>query len=144
MKVKAFVRELDDQRIVAAIAESERRTSGEIRVFISDKEIEDAYERAKARFLALGMDQTRDRNAVLIYFAPRSQKFAVVGDTAVHERCGDDFWRQLIAAMGENMKAHHFTEAVVLAVEKCGALLAEHFPPDPNGTNELPDQVERD
>jgi len=33
---------------------------------------------------------------------------------------------------------------VILAVEKCGALLAEHFPPDPNGTNELPDQVERD
>ena len=66
MKTKEFVQELDDQRIVAAIAESERHTSGEIRVFISSNEIEDAYERAKARFLALGMDQTRDRNAVLI------------------------------------------------------------------------------
>ena len=144
MKVKQFVRELDDSRIVAAIAESERHTSGEIRVFISSNEIEDAYERAQARFLALGMDQTRNRNAVLIYFAPRSHKFAVVGDTAVHERCGDDFWRQLIGAMQESLKARQFTEAVILAVEKCGALLAEHFPPDPNGTNELPNQVERD
>jgi len=144
MKVQAFLKELDEQRIVAAIAESERQTSGQIRVFVSSKEIEDAYERAKARFLALGMEKTRDRNAVLIYFAPRSHKFAVVGDTAVHERCGDDFWTQLIGVMSASLKNQQFTEAVIHAVEKCGALLAEHFPPNPNGTNELPDQIERD
>jgi uncharacterized membrane protein len=145
MKLNDFVSKLDDRRIVAAIAESERHTSGQIRVFISEKQIEEnAYERAKARFLKLGMEKTRHRNAVLIYFAPRSHKFAVVGDIAVHERCGDDFWRQLIQAMGENLKARHFTEAVVLAVEKCGALLAAHFPPEPGGTDELPNQVERD
>jgi len=114
------------------------------RVFVSEKEIEDAFERAKARFVALGMEQTRNRNAVLIYFAPRSHKFAVVGDTAVHERCGEDFWRQLIGVMQESLKNRQFTEAVVLAVEKCGALLAQHFPPDADGTNELPDQIERD
>lgn len=144
MKAKAFLDQLDDEKIVAAIAKSERQTSGQIRVFVSRKEVEDALEHAKARFLALGMDQTQDHNAVLIYFAPRSHKFAVVGDTAVHERCGDDFWRQLTAAMSEALKNQQFTEAVILAVERCGALLAEHFPPNPDGTNELPDQVERD
>ena len=144
MKVKAFLHQLDEKRIVAAIAESERHTSGQIRVFVSEKEIEDAFERAKARFVALGMEQTRNRNAVLIYFAPRSHKFAVVGDTAVHERCGEDFWRQLIGVMQESLKNRQFTEAVILAVEKCGALLAQHFPPDADGTNELPDQIERD
>ena len=144
MKVKAFLHQLDEKRIVAAIAESERHTSGQIRVFISDKEIESAFERAKARFVALGMEQTRNRNAVLIYFAPRSHQFAVVGDTAVHERCGEEFWRQLIGVMQESLKNRQFTEAVILAVEKCGALLAQHFPPDADGTNELPDQIERD
>lgn len=144
MKVQAFRHQLDEPRIVAAIAESERHTSGQIRVFISEKEIEDAFERAKARFLALGMEQTRNRNAVLIYFAPRSHKFAVVGDTGVHERCGEDFWRQLIGVMQESLKNRQFTEAVILAIEKCGALLAQHFPPEADGTNELPDQIERD
>ncbi|MEI8234085.1 MAG: TPM domain-containing protein [Verrucomicrobiota bacterium] len=144
MKTKAFLNRLDDQRIVAAIGESERHTSGQIRVFISSKEVEDAFERAKARFLALGMEKTRDRNAVLIYFAPRSHKFAVVGDTAVHERCGDAFWRQLTGAMREALKDQQFTEAVILAVEQCGALLAEHFPPRPDEPNELPDEIERD
>lgn len=144
MKVKEFLNQLDDKRIVAAIAESERQTSGQIRVFISNKEIEDPYERAKARFISLGMDKTSNRNAVLIYFAPRSHKFAVIGDTGVHERCGNAFWTQLIATMQGSLKNQQFTEAVVIAVEKCGALLAEHFPPDSNGTNELPNEVERD
>lgn len=145
MKTKAFLKKLDDLRIVAAIAESERRTSGEIRVFISDKEVgEDPYERAKARFLKLGMEKTRHRNGVLIYFAPRSRKFAIVGDAGIHERCGDGFWRELAASMRENLRSRHFTEAVVLAVERCGALLAEHFPPEAGGPNELPDHVERD
>lgn len=144
MKPNEFFKQLDDRRIVAAIAESERHTSGQIRVFISEKQVEDALVRAKARFLKLGMDKTRDRNAVLIYFAPRSHQFAVVGDEGVHARCGDAFWRQLTAAMSEALRHRQFTEAVVLAVEKCGALLAEHFPPDPDGGNELPDAVERD
>ncbi|MDD5348781.1 MAG: TPM domain-containing protein [Chthoniobacteraceae bacterium] len=144
MRAKAFLNQLDDQRIVAAITESERHTSGQIRVYISRKDVEDALTRAKARFMALGMDKTRDRNAVLIYFAPRSHQFAVVGDAGVHERCGDDFWRQLTAAMGAALKNRQFTEAVILAVERCGALLAEHFPPRPDGSNELPNEVEGD
>lgn len=144
MKTKAFLEQLDDGRIVAAIREGEARTSGEIRVFISHKKTVDPLGNAQARFLALGMDRTRDRNGVLIYFAPRSRQFAVVGDTALHERCGDAFWRKLVAAMSEALKKEQFTEAVIQAVEKCGALLAEHFPPSPDNPNELPDGVERD
>jgi len=147
MKTKLFLSRLDDDRIVNAIAQAEARTSGEIRVFVTHKEIreaESALERAKARFLKLGMDKTRDRNAVLIYFAPRSRQFAVVGDTAVHAQCGDAFWQLLTATMGEALREQRFTEAVVTAVEKCGTLLAEHFPRRPDDTNELPNEVERD
>jgi uncharacterized membrane protein len=144
MKLNSFLRQLDAHRIEAAINDAESRTSGQIRVFISRKKTSEAFERAKARFLALGMDKTRERNAVLIYFAPRSHGFAVVGDTAVHERCGDAFWQALIAAMSEALRREAFTEAVILAVEKCGALLSEHFPHEPGGSNELPDEVEHD
>ncbi|XHR30263.1 MAG: TPM domain-containing protein [Chthoniobacteraceae bacterium] len=145
MKPKLFLGKLDDRKIAAAIAEAESHTSGQIRVFISSKDdVVDPLERAKARFQALGMDRTRQRNAVLIYFAPHTHKFAVVGDTAIHERCGEDFWTKLIAVMREALKKEQFTEAVILAVETCGALLARHFPPTPGGGDELPNEVERD
>ena len=35
------------------------------------------------------MHKTRERNAVLIFVAPRAHKFAVVGDKAIHEKCGE-------------------------------------------------------
>ena len=31
------------------------------------------------------MTATRDRNGVLIFVAPRAQKFAVIGDSGIHE-----------------------------------------------------------
>ena len=32
--------------------------------------------------------------AILIFVAPRAQKFAVIGDSGIHERCGDQFWQR--------------------------------------------------
>ncbi len=144
MKTQHFLNRLDDDRIVAAIAEAETLTSGEIRVFVSDKEIGNPLERAKARFLKLGMDKTRQRNAVLIYFAPRSRKFAIVGDTAIHAQCGEGFWRELTGSMGEALRREQFTDAAVLAVRQCGALLKEHFPRHPDDTDQLSNGVERE
>ena len=64
--------------------EAERRSSGEIRVLVSRRKVEDALATAQREFLRLGMAKTRQRNGVLLYFAPLSQRFAIVGDTGVH------------------------------------------------------------
>src|SRR5438067_3506559 len=106
MKPREFHRKLDDAQIVQAIREAEQRSSGQIRVYISHKNIaEDALTRAQMRFAKLGMSKTRDRNAVLIYVAPRARKFAIIGDTAVHEKCGNAFWQEVSAAMSRELQA---------------------------------------
>ncbi len=143
MKPDEFLDQLDDARIVAAIGEAERQSSGEIRVYVSHKRREDALAAAQLRFLKLGMNQTRQRNAVLIYFAPLIQQFAIVGDAGIHQKCGADFWRESSAAMSAQLKQGSFTEAIVDAIRKIGALLAQHFPRDPDDRNELPNEVER-
>ena len=51
-------------------------------------------------FVRLGMADSPQHNGVLIFVAPRSHKFAVIGDKAVHEKCGDEFWQKLAEAMG--------------------------------------------
>jgi uncharacterized membrane protein len=144
MKTGKFLKQLRHDDIVAAIGEAEQKTSGEIRVFISHKPVEAPVTVTQEHFLRLGMDKTRERNAVLIFVAPRSHKFAVIGDTAVHERCGDGFWRQLTAEMTTHFRDSHYNRALLLAVKKAGDLLAEHFPRRPDDQNELPDQVETD
>ncbi|MEI9895632.1 MAG: hypothetical protein WDN28_17520 [Chthoniobacter sp.] len=90
------------------------------------------------------MTRTRHRNAVLIYFAPVVHKFAVVGDSGVHEKCGPAFWEETVAEIGTHLRGERFTEAVQHAVRKVGALLAEHFPAEHGGANELPDDLLRD
>lgn len=144
MKPKNFIDQLDDAKIAAAIAAAEQRSSGEIRVYVSHRRREDALEAARWRFLKLGMTRTRHRNAVLIYFAPTTQKFAVWGDIGVHEKCGDDCWRSITATMIPQLKAGRFTAALEEAIRQVGDLLARHFPRQPDDRDELPNQVVRE
>lgn len=144
MKPKHFIEKLDDARIVAAIAAAEAKTSGEIRVYISHKKRHDAMEAARARFLALGMHQTRDRNAVLIYLVPHTHQFALLGDVGVHERCGETFWKEITSRMIPLLKSGLHTQAVEHAVKEVGRALAEHFPRRPGDSNQLPNEVTSD
>jgi uncharacterized membrane protein len=142
MRTKHFVEKIEHKRIVHAIAAAETKTSGEIRVFIQHGAMDDAVAAARAKFQKLGMTATRERNGVLIFVAPRSQKFAVIGDEGIHQRCGDAFWQQLVASMQTHFKAGNFTDAVIHAIDRTGALLAEHFPREPGDRDELPNAVE--
>ena len=142
MRTHNFIRQLEHDRIVQAIKNAEAKTSGQIRVFLQRGKFEDdALRRAEAKFLQLGMQKTAERNAVLIFVAPRMQKFAVVGDEGVHQKCGEKFWQELVARMREHFLREDFTDALLEAVEATGTLLAKHFPKTGDSKNELPDDV---
>ncbi|HSH39513.1 MAG TPA: TPM domain-containing protein [Chthoniobacterales bacterium] len=140
MRPKDFLHRLNHQRIIGAIKEAEGKTSGEIRIFIDRSDVrEDPLAFAEKKFLQLGMHKTADRNAILIFVAPRSQKFAVVGDEGVHKQCGPEFWQQMVADMRVHFQQEEFTDAIVLAIDRAGELLARHFPRQHDDRNELPD-----
>jgi len=138
MSFWSAIPKIDHARVTAAIAAAEQLTSGEIRVFVTHRPAADAVQAAQRHFEKLGMTATPHRNGVLIFLAPRSRTFAVIGDTAVHEKCGDAFWRLLAAAMGNHFKRGEFTEGLVHGIERAGALLAEHFPRQPGERDALP------
>ncbi|HWB58804.1 MAG TPA: TPM domain-containing protein [Chthoniobacteraceae bacterium] len=133
-----FLSRIEHGKVVAAIAEAEKRTSGEIRVWISHREVKDALESAQQRFHKLGMHKAAERNGVLVYVAPRSRAFAVVGDKAAHEKCGDTFWKEVAAQLEADLKREAFTDALLGAVRKIGDVLAEHFPRRTGGENRPP------
>lgn len=144
MKLREFIDKLDDNKVMAAIAAAEQKSSGEIRVFVSNDKPADALAAAQAQFLKMRMASTRERNGVLLYFAPKVQQFAVVGDQGIHEKCGADFWQHIAADISSRLKAGAFTEAVAEAVKEIGDLLARHFPRSPDDRNELPNQIVRE
>ena len=146
MKPGEFLQRLDDAKVVQAIQAAERTTSGEIRVFVTSRALggDKVVDRAAARFEKLGMTATRERNGVLLYFAPHAQQFAIVGDKGIHEKCGEAFWGGVASEIREKIKEGRFTEAVVEAIEKTGNALARHFPRSPEDRDELPNEVGRD
>ncbi len=144
MHHKEFLSQIDHDKLVAAIADAVKRTSGVIRVWISHREIADALESAQRRFHKLGMHKTVERNPVLLYIAPRTQVFAVVGDSGVHEKCGDAFWTEVTTQLSSDLKKGAITQALVNAIHKIGGLLAARFPRKPGDKNQLPDDIVHD
>jgi uncharacterized membrane protein len=123
-----FPPQVDHKRVVAAIRAAESGTSGEIRVLIARHNAEDPVAAAQAYFNKTGMANSPHRNGILIFVAPRSRRFAVIGDSAVHEKCGDAFWTSLTDAMSGLFRSGKFTDALVHGIDRAGELLARTFP----------------
>jgi uncharacterized membrane protein len=146
MQTNVFLHALDNDRIVAAILDAETRSRGEIRVHVTNQAADDVQAAARMQFEKLAMTKTDLRNGVLIYVAPKSQTFAVIGDAGIHERCGPTFWSDVASAMEADFRAGRFTDGIVKGVKEAGDALARYFPregakPD---VNELPNEVTGD
>jgi uncharacterized membrane protein len=142
MRTKEFLSKLDHDRLVEAIREAESKTSGEIRVFVQRGKLSvDPVIIAQKKFHRLGMHKTRERNAVLIFVAPRAHKFAIVGDKAIHEKCGEEFWQHVVDGMRLHFQNEKFSQALTEAINEVGKVLATHFPRTSAASNELPDDI---
>jgi uncharacterized membrane protein len=142
VRTKEFVSKLEHDRIVSAIRDEEAKTSGQIRVYIQRGKLNvDPLVAAQKRFRKLGLHRTEERNAVLIFVAPRAHKFAVVGDKAIHEKCGEGYWQRVVDSMREHFRNERFSDAMVDAIRDIGRVLAEHFPQRSTSPNELPDEI---
>jgi uncharacterized membrane protein len=143
MQPKAFLSALDHDRIVKAIAQAEACSRAEVRVHVSNQAVDDAPKAAAAQFEKLGMTATAERNGVLIYVAPRSQKFAIIGDSGIHASCGQSFWQDAAAAMEADFRAGRFTDGIVKGLARTADVLGTHFPRREGvcDINELKDEV---
>jgi uncharacterized membrane protein len=129
MRTKEFLSKLEHDRVVQAIREAESKTSGEIRVYIQRGKLNaDPLIAAQQKFHRLRIHRARERNAVLIFIAPRAHKFAVIGDKGIHEKCGEAFWQRLVDQMRAHFQNEKFSHAIVEAIGEIGELLAAHFP----------------
>jgi uncharacterized membrane protein len=146
MRLKRFLDQLDHDRIVAAIQAAESCSRGEIRVHASSRAVLDVQKAAAEQFEKLGMAGTAEGTGVLIFVAPLSRSFAILGDHGIHARCGADLWREVAAAMERDFRSGRFGEGIVKAVERAGEVLAQHFPRQEGvaDKDELPDTVSED
>lgn len=127
--------------IKSAISKAEKLTSGEIRVFFEDKCKTNVLDQAAFIFHKLKMDQTKDRNGVLIYISVADHKFAIIGDVGIHQKVKDDFWNKIKEEMTVHFKGGDISGGLIHAINESGKALATYFPYSKDDRDELPDEI---
>jgi uncharacterized membrane protein len=142
MKQQEFLEQLDQPRIVEAIRNAERQTSGEIRVHVQPKtqghEIRALAERT---FERLGMTKTELRNGVLLFVACEEQKFVILGDEGINAAVPAGFWDDIAAKLTIRFKNGEFTDGIVEAIRSAGEELRHFFPRAAGDADELSNEV---
>ena len=131
----------EDHRVVEAIKQAERNTSGEIKVHIENRCKGNVEERSLVVFNKLKLNETKLRNGVLIYLAVRDHKFAILGDEGINNVVGQDFWNDVKDLMLSHFKENRFAEGLEQGIQRCGEKLKTYFPYQSDDINEIPDDI---
>lgn len=130
-----------------AIGRSEATHSGEIRFAIEGAiEPQDAWKgktpraRALEVFARLGVWDTEANNGVLIYLLLADRDVEIVADRGLNGRVSAAEWSAVCATMEVSLRDGHYERGAVAAVQAVGDLLARHWPPTPEGRDELPNR----
>lgn len=140
-KIEDFLSQEEQQEVIKAIQEAERNTSGEIRVHIEKTPGKDALNQATKVFDFLKMDNTRERNGVLIYVAIDSRDLVILGDIGINDVVPPDFWESTKDAIIKEFKNGDYKKGLIDGILTAGEQLKAHFPFKKGRGNELPDDI---
>lgn len=140
-KIEEFLSQKEQQEIIKAIQQAERNTSGEIRVHIEKSPKKDALNQATKIFDFLKMDNTRERNGVLIYVAIDTRDLVILGDIGINDVVPQNFWESTKDAIINEFKKGNYKNGLVDGILIAGEQLKSHFPFKKGKGNELPDDI---
>lgn len=141
MSAEKFFTEEQKEVIRKAIEIAEEKTSGEIRVQVTEKCKGDVIAVAEKSFGSLKMHKTKERNGVLFFLAIESRVFAIYGDQGIDSKVEKNFWKDISAEMEQLFKQEKFTEGLAQGIIKAGEALAKYFPHTNDDKNELTNEI---
>ena len=95
--------------------------------------------RALRYFTESGVYDTAEHSGILIFVSYMERQVRIVADSGISKHISQDLWNLIADELAENLRKGEAAKAFVTAIEKCGELLAENFPPHEENPNELPD-----
>jgi uncharacterized membrane protein len=140
---KNFFKPEESEAIVDAIRAAEKQTSGEVRLYVESRcKFMDPLDRAAELFFGLKMEQTVERNGVLVYVAIKDRQLAIFGDKGIHEKVGEEFWEKEVAQMINHFNSEDYAKGLARVITNIGEALRTNFPyQGEKDKNELPDDI---
>ncbi len=137
------------ERLMRRVMASERRHSGEVRIYVEAGlpmsylwRDANARERALTLFGKLRIWDTELNNGVLIYLLLADHAIELVADRGLNQRVSVGEWQAMATKLGAAIRAGQYEEGLTQALEEVSAVLVKHFPLESNhaNLNELPDR----
>lgn len=116
---------------------------GNIRVALAPRAVRrvNAHRAAMEQFVIRGITRTKARTGVLIFVSLAECYARIVADEAIDSKVKHADWQGAVDALTAQFGDERLADGFIAAIERCGAVLAEHFPADAAAVNELPDRL---
>jgi len=99
-------------------------------------------ERAVRHFMESGVYNTRYRTGILLFISLLERRVELLADRGISKKIPQAEWNAIIGTIVDGIRNGPFESRLIEAVDRCGDLLAEHFPVQADDVNELSDDIE--
>ncbi|HEV3242478.1 MAG TPA: TPM domain-containing protein [Methyloceanibacter sp.] len=100
-----------------------------------------AHQKAVEQFLAQNLHTTKGGTGVLIYVSVAERYAEVIADEGIYRKVPQETWNGVVDTLTTHLGRGQRVEGFVTAIDACGKILAEHFPPGRIDVNELPNHL---
>jgi putative membrane protein len=97
--------------------------------------------RSLAAFTAHGLHYTKAHTGILILASLFERRVVVLADRGINEKVKPGTWDEIVGTITTGLKSKEGAAAFCTAINRCGKILAEHFPRAADDRNELDDRL---
>jgi putative membrane protein len=96
---------------------------------------------ALASFSQHGLHYTRDHTGILILVSLLEHRVEVLADRGINAKVESGTWQEIVHIVTAGLKSGQACDAFCKAIERCGEILATHFPRAADDKDELPNRL---
>jgi putative membrane protein len=115
--------------------------SAKRRLISKQRVAEAVHTRSLAAFTGHGLHYTEAHTGILILASLLERRVVVLADRGIDEKVADGTWEEVVKILTEGLKSGQACDAFCKAIERCGVILAEHFPRQADDRDELPNRL---
>ena len=138
---KKFLTDDELHRVTTKIAAAESMTSAEIKLVIVKHCLTSIKRKALKIFKKHKLDQTGQRNCVLILVVTTNRQFLIYGDKGIHAKVGQDYWEEIEKSITMKFKENKMGDGLSTGIHLIGTKLAQYFPFQFDDVNEISNDV---
>jgi putative membrane protein len=104
---------------------------------------EEVFERALRAFREMALSRTTERTGILILVSLLEHRVQVLADSGINARVKPGTWDEVVEIVLAGIKRGDLCQGLCDAIDRCGEILAQEFPIQPDDVDELPNRLHK-